>query len=83
MAKYLRVKATGHIFGYDDMLAENPAVEVVDEFEAFPERSRPKHNKRRRRTKALAGLITKDIPEPPEVDDTPPELAAEAARGWP
>lgn len=78
--KYIRVKADGFIYEYNEILAQNPACEVVTEEEAFPERFIPTHAAGRKK-KGILDLTTNNIPEPPPY--TPPELAAEVSRGLP
>lgn len=79
--KYIRVKADGFIYEYNDRLAVHPSCEVITEQEAYPERFiPPRIAKRGRRLSKGLDLFT-DIPEQPVVTD--PELAAEARRGWP
>lgn len=84
---YIRVKKDGFIYDYDPILAKNPACEVVPEEVAYPERFMPVEAPqrvaavRKKRGGAALDLTTAEIPEVP--DQTPPELAAEAARGFP
>ena len=83
---YIRVKKDGFIYDYSDILARNPECEVVPEEVAYPERFvQPEvvekvKAERKKRGSAL-DLSTADIPEPPVY--TAPELAAEAAKGFP
>jgi len=87
---YIRVRKDGFIYDYNEIMAANPACEVVPEEIAYPERfiparaveyvepePAPKVVKPRR--KAALDLSTADIPEPPPY--TPAELAAEVSRG--
>jgi len=81
---YIRVKKDGFIYDYNDILARNPACEVITEEQAYPERFMPEAAKKKatRKSKKVAPVIdmsTDDIPEPPEY--TLPELAEEASRG--
>lgn len=91
---YIRVKKDGFLYDYNEILAKNPACEVITEQEAFPERFVPAHvadrvevpevpekPKRVVRRKAALDLTTADIPEAPPY--TSPELAAEASKGLP
>ena len=88
---YIRVKKDGFLYDYNEILAKNPACEVVTEQEAFPERFVPAHvadrvgtpenPKRATKRKAALDLTTADIPEAPPY--TSPELAAEASKGLP
>jgi hypothetical protein len=88
---YIRVKKDGFIYDYNEILAKNPACEVIPEEVAFPERFVPEHvaervgapekPKRTVKRKAALDLTTADIPEAPPY--TSPELAEEAARGMP
>ena len=87
---YIRVKADGFIYEYNERMAVHPACEVISEEEAYPERfitpvvaekieaiAKPKRTRKVRK-----GLdLTTDIPVEPVYTD--PELAAEAVRGWP
>jgi hypothetical protein len=88
--QYIRVKADGFIYDYNERMAVHPACEVITEQVAYPERfitpviaekieeiTKPKRTK-----KPHKGLdLTTDIPTEPVYTD--PELAAEAIRGWP
>ena len=88
---YIRVKKDGFLYDYNEILAKNPACEVITEQEAFPERFVPAHvadrvetpetPKRATKRKATLDLTTADIPEAPPY--TSPELAAEASKGLP
>lgn len=75
---YIRIKSDGYIYSYHPTLAKNPLCEVVSEEIAYPERFMPPKAAKR---KSKLDLKTEDIPQEPEY--TSPELAAEAARGWP
>lgn len=91
---YIRVKKDGFIYDYNEIMAANPACEVVPEEVLYPERFVPEHltgrieppqeqakpKVGRPKRKAL-DLSTADIPEPPTY--TAPELAADASRGMP
>lgn len=78
MAKFLRNKVDGTVYDWNPILAKNPKCEEVSEQEAFPERFIPKKQKGR---KSSLNLTTDDIPEAPEY--THPDLAEEAAKGFP
>ena len=86
---YIRVKKDGFIYPYNDLMAKNPECEVVTEQEAFPEKfidaqvaeQIEKLTKPKRGAKKAALDLTTDISEEPVY--TNPELASEAARGWP
>lgn len=88
---YIRVKKDGFIYEYNEILAKNPACEVIPEELAYPERFIPAHvevvaepvkaKPGRPKRKAALDLSTDDIPEAPPY--TPAELAAEASRGLP
>lgn len=87
---YIRVKADGFIYDYNERLAAHPECEVITEREAYPERyitpavaeRIAETTKPQRTRRARKGLdLTTDIPEEPVYTD--PELAAEVARGWP
>jgi hypothetical protein len=87
---YIRVKSDGFIYEYNERMAVHPECEIVTEQQAYPERFMTAEieekiedfikPKRGRKPKAALDLST-DIPEEPVYTD--PELAAEAARGWP
>ena len=80
--KYIRVKKDGFIYAYNEIMAKNPACEVVEEDEVLPSPEVVEAVKvKRGKPKAALDLSTADIPEPPPY--TPPELAADAARKWP
>jgi hypothetical protein len=89
---YIRVRADGFIYDYNEILAKNSECEVVSEEVAYPERFVPVAVAHRivnavvpsaagRKKKAALDLSTTDIPEAPAY--TSPELAAEASRGIP
>ncbi len=82
---YIRVKADGFIYDFNEILARNANCEVVPEQVAYPERFiddevETRIVKRRKSTKSGLDLAT-DIPQEPVYTD--PELAAEAGRGFP
>jgi len=88
--QYIRVKNDGFIYDYSDRLAAHPDCEVISEQEAYPERFiTPFISERinevvqpKRGRKPSKGLdLATDIPDEPVYTD--PELAAEAAKGWP
>jgi hypothetical protein len=74
MARWLKNINDGEIYGWNEILAENPLTVEVTEEEAFPEKFIPKKQKGR---KPKVQLDT-EIPEEP--DTTPPELAAEVTQ---
>jgi hypothetical protein len=89
---FIRVKKDGFIYDYNEIMAANPACEVVTEEVAYPERFIPAHaaeyiapepapapKATKPRRKAALDLTTADIPEPPPY--TPAELAEEVSRG--
>jgi hypothetical protein len=91
---YIRVKKDGFIYEYNEIMAANPACEVITEEVLFPERFIPAHvevlveetvepkvRTTRVKRKAALDLSTADIPEAPTY--TPQELAEEASRGLP
>jgi hypothetical protein len=76
--RWLRNKKDGEIYGWNEIIAQNPNVEEVTEEEAFPEKFVPKAQKKR---KPKLSLKTKNIPEAPP--RTIPELSEEASKGLP
>ena len=76
--RWLRNKKDGEIYGWNEIIAENPNVEEVTEEEAFPEKFVPKAQKKR---KPILSLKTKDVPKVPP--STKPELSEEASKGLP
>ena len=74
--RWLRNIIDGEIYGWNEVLAENPRTEEVTEEEAFPEKHMPKKQRGR---PAKVDLKTEDIPDPK--GETPPELAEEASKG--
>lgn len=87
---YIRVRKDGFIYEYSERLAAHPECEVITEKEAYPERfitpaveaKIEELVKPKRARKPRKGLdLSTDIPDEPVYTD--PELAAEAARGWP
>ena len=74
--RWLRNIKDGEIYGWNEILAENPLTEEVTEEEAFPEKHMPKKQKGRPKK---VNLETKNIPDPKGT--TPPELAEEASKG--
>jgi hypothetical protein len=78
MARWLRNIEDGTIYGWSEILAENPKCEEVTEEQAFPERFKPKKQASR---KAKLDLTTEETSVEP--DTTPVELAEEASRGLP
>lgn len=80
--RYIRVKKDGFIYDYNEIMARNPACEVVEEEELLPTPEVVVEVvKKRGRPKAALDLSTADIPE--VTPHTPPELAAEAGKKWP
>lgn len=77
MKMFLRNKKDGYIHAYNPNVAKSKNVEVVTEEEAFPEKFAPKGLVGK---KSKVSLTTDEVPEEPA---TAPELAAEAAKGWP
>ena len=86
---YIRVLKDGFIYDYNERLAVHPECEVVPEMVADPERfitpevaERIEEVVKPKRRNARKGLdLTTDISDEPVYTD--PELAAEAAQGWP
>lgn len=76
MQKYFRHKKNRTIFMYSDRLLNNPAVELVTEQEAFPERFASKAVLEHKQKVDIS--IPKEAVEVPPY--TPPELAAEATK---
>lgn len=76
--RWLRNIRDGEIYGWNEILAENPLTEEVTEEQAFPEKHLPK-KQRGRPAKVNVETNEKDIPDPK--GETPPELAEEASKG--
>tara|TARA_B100001057_G_scaffold224754_1_gene225048 strand:+ start:1787 stop:2116 length:330 start_codon:yes stop_codon:yes gene_type:complete len=76
--RWLRNIKDGEIYGWNEILAENPLTEEVTEEQAFPEKHMPKKQKGRP-PKVNVETAEKDIPDPK--GETPPELAEEASKG--
>ena len=57
--RWLRNKKDGEIYGWNEILAENPLTEEVTEEQAFPEKFMTKEQKSR---KQKVNLKTKNIP---------------------
>jgi hypothetical protein len=74
--RYLRNKRDGFIYEWNEILAENPLCEEVNEQQAYPERFVPKTQKNR---KSGLALETKDVPEDSITGN--PDLNLEASRG--
>lgn len=72
--KWLRNIVDGTIYGWNEILAENPKIEEVTEEQAFPEKFMTKEQKTR---KPKISLKTKEVVKP---DDTSIELAEEVTR---
>lgn len=83
MTRYLKSRKDGWIFEWDEILAKNPACYEVSEQEAYPERFIPQEilevAKTKRKGRKAIDLSAPEEEQPP----TPPELAADAAKGWP
>jgi len=83
MVRYLKSRKDGWIFEWDEILAKNPSCYEVTEEEAYPERFIPQEMLQIATTKRKGRkAIDLSVPEE-ETQPTPPELAADAARGWP
>lgn len=83
---FIRVRKDGFIYEYNELMAANPACEVIPEEIAYPERFVntvvvAEVQKARAKRKSAIDLSTADIPEEPVYIN--PELAAEASRGLP
>ena len=74
--RWLRNIVDGEIYGWNEILAENPRTEEVTEEEAVPEKFM---TKKQRGRPAKLDLQTDYIPDPK--CETPPELAEEASKG--
>ncbi len=74
--RWLRNIKDGEIYGWDEILAENPLTEEVTEEQAFPEKFIPKKQKGR---KTKVKLKTEVIPEDEKAVNM--ELAEEATKG--
>ena len=74
--RWLRNIVDGEIYGWNEILAENPRTEEVTEEEAFPEKFM---TKKQRGRPPKVDLQTDHIPDPK--GETPPELAEEASKG--
>ena len=74
--KWLRNIKDGEIYGWNEILAENPLTEEVTEEQAFPEKFLPKKQKGR---KTKVNLKTEVIPEDEKAINI--ELAEEATKG--
>ena len=72
--RWLRNTVDGTIYGWNEILAENPKTEEVAEEQAFPEKFMTKEQKSR---KPKVNLKTKEVVKP---DNTPIELAEEVTR---
>lgn len=90
---FLRHKEDGEIMHFDERLSKHPKLEIVTEREAYPERFadpsvadrvNPPFRRGRARKQEDMPRVDLNIPDevvtPPPV--TPPELAADAARGF-
>jgi hypothetical protein len=80
---YIRVKADGFIYEFNDYLARNPSCEVITEQQAYPEReiteAVAERIKKTRAGKKPALDLTTDIPDEPVY--TNPDLSADASQG--
>jgi hypothetical protein len=76
--KWLRNKEDGTIYGWNEILAKNPKCEEVTEEQAFPEKFKPKTQRKR---KPKLDLTTETLPEEPSTISE--ELADEASRDLP
>ena len=74
--RWLRNKKDGEIYGWNEILADNPLTEEVTEEQAFPERFIPKKQKAR---KTKVKLKREVIPEDEKAVNI--ELAEEATKG--
>lgn len=69
MTKYMRSRINGVVFDYNELMAKNPAIEVVSEQEAFPERFIPE---------AFRNIPQRvDISIPKEVIEAPAQVSSE------
>jgi hypothetical protein len=79
--RYLRNKADGFIYEWNEILARHPKCEEVTEEEAFPERFKtPAVAKANKRAKKIE-LVADDIVDEPVYNS--PELSADASRDLP
>ena len=74
--KWLRNIKDGEIYGWNEILAENPLTEEVTEEEAFPEKHMPKKQRGR---PPKVNLETEIIPQDEKAVNI--ELAEEATKG--
>ena len=74
--RWLRNIKDGEIYGWNQILADNPLTEEVTEEQAFPEKFLPKKQKGR---KTKVNLKTEVIPEEKKAVNI--ELAEEATKG--
>jgi len=74
--RWLRNTKDGEIYGWNQILADNPLTEEVTEEQAFPEKFLPKKQKGR---KTKVNLKTEVIPEEEKAVNI--ELAEEATKG--
>jgi hypothetical protein len=72
--RWLRNIVDGTIYGWNEILDENPRTEEVTEEQAFPEKFMTKDQKSR---EPKVNLKTKEVIKP---DNTPIELAEEVTR---
>ena len=73
--RWLRNKKDGEIYGWNQILADNPLTEEVTEEQAFPEKFMTKEQKGR---KPKVNLETKTLPKKKKSDKV--ELAEEVTR---
>lgn len=81
MTRWLRNKIDGEIYGWNEILAENPRTEEVTEEEAFPEKFMPK-NQKGRKTKLNLSVDEFKIKETASSSVTE-EINEEASKGLP
>lgn len=76
--RWLRNIKDGEIYGWNEILAENPLTEEITEEQAFPEKFKPKKQATR---KAKLNLATEEVPEEPAFSSE--ELDEEASKDLP
>jgi len=83
--RWLRNIVDGSIYGWNEILADNPKCEEVTEEQAFPERFVKPESKRitaaRKRNKIPLDLS--DIAEEPPANSISPDLSQDASKGLP
>jgi hypothetical protein len=81
---YIRVKADGFIYDYNEMLARNSLCEVITEQEAYPEREITEEVAERiKKTRAKKTGLDLATDMPAEQVYTNPDLSEEVGRDWP